>query len=968
MILRRLRVEGFGVLHGEWRFDPARINLICAENERGKTTLAAAITAALFGLESDKRAHRDGRATPYDHYKPWSGWPYAVELEFDVRDKRYVVTRHFGNNKLTVLEDGRDVTDDYRHGSGEYKVGEELLGLSGVEQFARTALSLQGGPMRLGGEEVRPDGSLTTLLEGMASSVTGDASSANAIQLLDQALKGYKGQAQTGMIANEIKKLNVALGTATTDLSAAESDRAQLAESLARLADLEDQEVRTGRALERARRAAAHKRSEEIKAALARDVEDRTQVAQWREELGRLEPARAFPRDAAQRLSQAHAERDAAQRTLDALAVDRQQVLGAPRLEIETALATHRALSWAQPGHIEELAGIEKDLARVREQMRNAAEKRAELERELAARGVAIERVAELTRRFGDLTGDDKTLLMQYPAQTQAIVVEGETAHRAVTGASEMIDRIGAGRARLRGFGLTAGVLGLVAGGVSVWLAIGAHVVESFVGLGVTLVALAAAIVLLLRSASHRAAERGEALKQMLDAQRRLSDLKTRRREREDMLEQLSQRLEFPDVTSLLREHGEHLRLTTESQRMGWLEEDRERSVHAEAEATKAVRAWAQKAEMAADGPPHETLARLRRGIGAVLEARARARELDLVERRIVTQEEDSKRRLAAASAEIVAVARVLGLDEGGASDSAAMAARVETRAQEHSRLEALERDLLPALEARLLTNEARAARVSELDRLAKEIASDDAREAEGNGSTGRGSGEETADPVALERELAGIRRERLELVAKVGARERDSSDRIARLIGERDGFRGALEKARRFKEAIELARDRFQVVARETHARWSESLSGRVDELLTRFGLQHQSFQISDKLELSLALGGDRLTQARLDQALSTGARDQLQLALRLAICEYLARGGEKLPLLLDDPLASSDEERTLRLFQTLAETVRTGHQVLVLTCHRAKVEAAKAMDPAWFADSVTLSDLVPEGPRRNP
>jgi hypothetical protein len=970
MILRRLRVEGFGVLHGEWRFDPARINLICGENERGKTTLAAAITAALFGLESDKRAHRDGRATPYDHYKPWSGRPYAVELEFDVRDKRYVITRHFGNNKLTVLENGRDVTEDYRHGSGEYKVGEELLGLSGVEQFARTALSLQGGPMRLGGEEVRPDGSLTTLLEGMASSVTGDASSSNAVQLLDQALKSYKGQAQTGMIANEIKKLNVALGTATTDLSAAESDRARLAESLARLADLEDQEVGTGRALECARRAAARKRSEEIKAALARDVEDRTQVAQWRDELGRLEPARAFPRDAAQRLSQAHAERDAAQRTLDTLAQDRKQVLSAPRLEIETTLATHRAFSWAQTGHLEELAGIEKDLARVREQMRTAAEKRAELERELAARGVSIERVAELTHRFGDLTGDDKTLLMQYPAQTQAIVVEGETAHRAVTGASEMIDKIGAGRARLRGFGLTAGVLGLVAGGVSVWLAIGAHVIESFVGLGVTLVALAAAIVLLLRSASHRAAERGDALRQMLDAQRRLTDLKTRRREREEMLEQLSQRLEFPDVTSLLMEHGEHLRLTTESQRIGWLDEDRERSLRAESEATKAVRTWAQKAEMPVDGPAHETLARLRQGIGAVLEARARARELDLVERRILTQEEDSKRRLAAASTEIVAVARVLGLDEGGAPDSAAMAARVEARAKEHARLEALERDLLPALEARLLTSEARAARVSELDRLAKEIASGDAREGEGNGSAGHSSGAhgETADPAALERELAGIRRERLELVAKVGARERDSSDRIARLIGERDGFQAALEKARRFKEAIELARDRFQVVARETHARWSESLSSRVDELLTRFGLQHQSFQISDKLELSLALGGDRLTQARLDQALSTGARDQVQLALRLAICEYLARGGEKLPLLLDDPLASSDEERTLRLFQSLAETVRTGHQVLVLTCHRAKVEAAKAMDPAWFADSVTLSDLVPEGPRRNP
>jgi DNA repair exonuclease SbcCD ATPase subunit len=959
MILRRLRVEGFGALQGEWSFDPARINLFCGENERGKTTLAAAITAALFGLESDKRAYRDGRATPYDHYKPWSGRPYALELELDVRGKRYLINRHFGNNRLTVLEDGKDVTEDFRHGSGEYKVGEELLGLAGPEQFARTSLALQPGPTRLGGDEVRPDSSLTALLEGMASSVTGDASSANAIRLLDEALKSYKGRAQTGMIVNEIKKLEVALGATASDLSAAESDRAKLAESLARLADLEDHETHTTEALATARRAAARRRQGELTAALERDEKDRAQIAQWREELARLEPARAFPKDAAQRLSQAHAERDAAQRTLNALAQDRQQDLGAPRLEIETTLATCSQFGWAEPGHIEELAGIEKDLDRVREQVRTAAGKRAELERDLAARGVSLERVGELTRRFGGLTGDDKTLLMQYPAQTQAIVVEGETAHRAATGASAVIDQVSAARARLRGFGLTAGVIGLIAGGVSVWLAIGAHVVESFVGLGATLIALAAAIVLLLRSASHRADERGEALRQMLDAQRRLTDLKTRRREREEMLEQLSARLEFADVTSLLREHGEHLRLTTEGQRMGWLEEDAARSAEAEAHATAAVRAWAAKADMTADGPAHETLARLRQGIGAVLEARARARELDQVERRILAQEDEATRRLTAARAEIVDVARVLGLDQG-ASDAAALTNRVEARAKEHARLEALEQDLLPALEARTLSAETRAAHEKEVARLAADAPTGEP-EPEDDASA-------TADPAALERELTGMRRERLELVAKVGGRERDTSDRIAKLIGERDLFQEALVRAKRFKEAVELARDRFQVVARETHARWSESLSGRVDELLTRFGLQHQSFQISEKLDLSLSLGGDRLTQSRLDQTLSAGARDQLQLALRIAICEYLARGGEKLPLLLDDPLASSDEDRTRRLFQTLSEAVRTGHQVLVLTCHRAKIEAAKSMDPAWFADSVAFTELAPETVRRNP
>jgi len=122
MILRRLRIDGFGALTGSWTFEPGALHVVVGENERGKTTLAAAIAAALYGLEADKRSWRD-RATPLEQHRPWSGRPYALELEFDLGGRRYVVNRHFGNGRLTVLQDGKDVTETFRHGSGEYKLG-----------------------------------------------------------------------------------------------------------------------------------------------------------------------------------------------------------------------------------------------------------------------------------------------------------------------------------------------------------------------------------------------------------------------------------------------------------------------------------------------------------------------------------------------------------------------------------------------------------------------------------------------------------------------------------------------------------------------------------------------------------------------------------------------------------------------------------------------------------------------------
>ncbi len=285
---------------------------------------------------------------------------------------------------------------------------------------------------------------------------------------------------------------------------------------------------------------------------------------------------------------------------------------------------------------------------------------------------------------------------------------------------------------------------------------------------------------LLLRSASYLKDERDEALKLTLDAQRRLGELKTRRREREEMLQQLAERLGFEDVTALLREHGEHLRLTVEGQRMAWLEEDRARSAQAEAETEKAVGAWAERAKMPGDLAPQELVARLRQGIGAVLDARSKGRELDQVERRLAAQEDEAKARLASAQAEIVAVARALGLDgeagpvveagqnaaQNAAQDAAQLAARADTRAKEHARLEALERELLPALEARMLSAEVRGAHEAEIARLARDIAP------QGDASPGTPRRRSTRPRSSAS---CGRERERLDLVSRVGGRERDA-------------------------------------------------------------------------------------------------------------------------------------------------------------------------------------------------
>lgn len=122
---------------------------------------------------------------------------------------------------------------------------------------------------------------------------------------------------------------------------------------------------------------------------------------------------------------------------------------------------------------------------------------------------------------------------------------------------------------------------------------------------------------------------------------------------------------------------------------------------------------------------------------------------------------------------------------------------------------------------------------------------------------------------------------------------------------------------------------------------RENASLSARISPQITELAQQYLAYLTSDsyieiKLDSSLRArtAGDDGTL--LDALrLSSGTRDQLYFALRLAVCQVLSHQ-ESIPLLLDDPFLTWDNkrmERGLRLLQTLSK----GRQVILLTCRQA-------------------------------
>ena len=177
------------------------------------------------------------------------------------------------------------------------------------------------------------------------------------------------------------------------------------------------------------------------------------------------------------------------------------------------------------------------------------------------------------------------------------------------------------------------------------------------------------------------------------------------------------------------------------------------------------------------------------------------------------------------------------------------------------------------------------------------------------------------------------------ELRARLGG-VLDTLPAIADLEDERDACETARERGLHQLKALRRAADLIEAASRVTHRelapRLAESLGSRLS-LLTDARYIEVNVD-TDHFALGL-LGRERPDMVPLD-AVSHGTRDQVALLLRLALCEVFGGGGERTPLLLDEPLLTSDPMRR-DLFIEFLHDLSATHQVLLSTADPTMVEA---------------------------
>ena len=187
-----------------------------------------------------------------------------------------------------------------------------------------------------------------------------------------------------------------------------------------------------------------------------------------------------------------------------------------------------------------------------------------------------------------------------------------------------------------------------------------------------------------------------------------------------------------------------------------------------------------------------------------------------------------------------------------------------------------------------------------------------------------------------------------------------DGASRAADLGLELESTRSQLASAVDRWAPLVLAQALMRHSIKKFEREHQPAMLAEVERLLQRMTLGRYA-GIERKLdEHGTLLVVDEVGKRKEPHQLSTGTREQLFLAIRLAYIHHYCQDAEPLPIVMDDVLVNFDAERvkqTLRVLAEFSERV----QIIFLTCHQHMVEAVREVVPSC-QPSILPGGFMPE------
>ncbi len=956
MKIRRLLLRSFGCLSGEYHLSADRANLIIEPNERGKSTLAAAIVAGLYGFPPGQRRSESRPLLDVDLHRPWTGGGYLVEMDVEAGGAVFTIRRDFESRKEQIFEwrSGKEITEQYSMSKDSLDFAGSITGLD-RDDFSRTAFLRQTEM-----QQVRDARGITAALQRMATSQQGDVAAAEATEILSDALRQYRGlKIRRGKVDSEISAIEDEIQALREKISAMEQRRRDVEGSIRELESASQHEVEIESSLERleyliiaAGRAEDEKRLAEISG-------EKEELEAREREFQALSRYERFPADKRGRLAELKAR-------LDALAEEEGRIRERGRTEVDEPLASRESqarlsegLDGMRPDDFSRFPSLETDLATSWKSVRDARQGLRRLERSVRARGGDPGRLRDLALRLSSLSPAERRFLLDFGAsesEQRRVLAESE---REAEGMAESFEDTESRARRSRNIRLALAVAAVATGigAAGLWAA------------GLTAMALGAAGAALVLAAARfwvvPGAREGEDL---AEVRSRLTQQERSRGEvshalealRAD-LERLARKVGAGGTDAVLDEFREAEAHADEAAEFTALERRHSESRASFERSEAGVKALMESAghRPARGVVTPRTTRRFREAVSA---HRSLMKEIEGLRERRGSRDE-SMVRLAgereALSKELQQILGEAGMDP--AADLTAAEAAFDEAVRLKERYELLRKDVIPALVRRSMTRDD----------------ADLARRVEATGTILKRKLEE-------KRELAGLSPEKSH---KEYIEERNRLSKQSRAAGERrlelshelsevlreyrrdfpDTQRWLVEwelrreRAKGFKTAVETAREALEAISREAYAEWADVLNERASETLAHLAPGYDDLRFDESLSFSVreTVRRERRTRDDVDQRFSAGTRDQIYLAARLAMAGYLSSARIRLPLILDDPFATFDDDRFTRAMGLLLEKFSRRHQLIILSCHEARHRAWQDRHPELFADRVRIMTL---------
>ncbi len=144
-------------------------------------------------------------------------------------------------------------------------------------------------------------------------------------------------------------------------------------------------------------------------------------------------------------------------------------------------------------------------------------------------------------------------------------------------------------------------------------------------------------------------------------------------------------------------------------------------------------------------------------------------------------------------------------------------------------------------------------------------------------------------------------------------------------------------EQAHEYVEAIKKAIFELKRISLSNYIKWAERLNRDSSRILKSITGKDRSVVFGKDLNFRIVSDNEDLTDEQLEDYLSGGTLEQLYLAIRIAISEYLTPE-IRLPLILDEPFAHADDARFLKALKFLTNEIAKKRQVIILSCHRKR------------------------------